>query len=88
MMAKATVIESGASGFLPDYPSAEKEHLERSFDEITRHELDGRRVVALGNEVAGVCKRFGIKHQAVVHPSARRRSSRDKAMALAAVIQG
>jgi hypothetical protein len=65
-----------------------KKTFERSFDEITRHELDGRRVVAVGNDVAGACKRLGIKYRAVVHPSARRRSNEDKAMALAAVIRG
>jgi hypothetical protein len=87
---RSDIYVTQAFHLLPSTRSAsiEKEHLERSFDEITRHELDGRRVVALGDAVAGVCKRFGVKHQAVVHPSARRRFNEDKAMALAAAIKG
>ena len=75
---------------LPSTRSAliEREHLNPSFNEITRHELEGRRVVALGNEVARVCKHFRIEHQAVVHPSARHLSIENKAQALAAAIRG
>jgi len=65
----------------------ERKHLDYSFDAITRHELDGRRVISLGSEVTAVCRRFGIEHQPIDHPSARHRSVEEKAKALAAVVQ-
>lgn len=42
-----------------------------SFDAITRHEIAGRPVVALGRVSAEACTRFAIPHRAVPHPSAR-----------------
>jgi hypothetical protein len=45
--------------------------IDRSFDEVTRHEVIGRRVLALGDEAARACKRHGIPHTAVCHPSRR-----------------
>jgi hypothetical protein len=86
---RSDVYVTQAFHLMPSTRSAtiERNHLDLSFDEITRHELDGRRVISLGNEVSAVCKRFGIKHQAIVHPSARHLTIEDKAIALAAVLQ-
>ncbi|MGJ8627586.1 MAG: hypothetical protein ACSHXB_11570 [Sulfitobacter sp.] len=47
-------------------------HFRRSFDMVTRHELAGRRVLALGPRAAALCAEFGVPFQAVkYHPSAR-----------------
>ena len=45
--------------------------IRRSFDEVTRFELQGRKVIALGDIAAGECARHGIEHIAVCHPSRR-----------------
>jgi hypothetical protein len=45
--------------------------IRRSFDKVTRFELPGRKVVALGNIAAGECARHDIEHIAVCHPSRR-----------------
>ena len=42
-----------------------------SFDAVGRHELMGRRPVALGTDSARVLSHFGIDHIAAPHPSAR-----------------
>ena len=42
-----------------------------SFDEVTRFELQGRRVIAPGDIAAGQCARHSIEHVAVCHPSRR-----------------
>jgi hypothetical protein len=57
-----------------------------SFDAVTRHELPGRRVIALGGPAARACHRHGIQHCPVVHPSARVLTYREKANALAQAI--
>ena len=54
-----------------------------SFDAVARHELDGRRVIALGDVAARVCRRHGIAHVATPHPSARGLSFRHRAEVLA-----
>lgn len=46
-------------------------HVDFSFDSITRHELYGRRVIAIGADAAGACRRHGVKFSAVAHLSAR-----------------
>jgi hypothetical protein len=57
-----------------------------SFDSITRHELKGRKVIALGGAAARSCERAGIiPHQVVMHPSARIATA-SKVEALAAAI--
>jgi hypothetical protein len=43
--------------------------IRRSFDEVTRFELQGRKVIALG--ATGECERHNIPHIAVCHPSPR-----------------
>lgn len=46
-------------------------HARASFDAIGRHELMGRRPVALGTDAAQVLTHFGIDHIPAPHPSAR-----------------
>jgi hypothetical protein len=46
-------------------------HLDYSFEEVTRHELEGREVIALGADASRACLRHGIKHQPTCHPSRR-----------------
>jgi len=48
-----------------------KAAIRRSFDEVTRFELQGRKVIALGDIAAGECARQNIEHIAVCHPSRR-----------------
>jgi hypothetical protein len=43
--------------------------IRRSFDEVTRFELQGRKVVALGDIAASEYARHNIEHIAVCHPS-------------------
>ncbi len=45
--------------------------LDRSFEKITRHEVEERAVIALGKDVADTCRRAGIPFKCVPHPSAR-----------------
>lgn len=45
--------------------------IDKSFEAITRHELVGRRVIALGTDAAAACLRHSVRHTAVRHPSAR-----------------
>lgn len=54
-----------------------------SFDAITRHELVGRRVIALGGLATSACLAFNVDHLSVMHPSARRGSYEQKASLLA-----
>ena len=46
-------------------------HARASFDAVGRHELMGRRPVALGTDAARVLTHFGIEHTVAPHPSAR-----------------
>lgn len=64
-----------------------KDHLLRSFLEITRHELVDRQVIALGSSVASLCARCQIHCQKVAHPSARGRTDSDKAHELAEALK-
>jgi hypothetical protein len=45
--------------------------IRRSFDEVTRFELQGRKVIAPGDIAAGECAWHNIEHIAVCHPSRR-----------------
>jgi hypothetical protein len=56
------------------------------FDAVTRHELLGRRVIALGTSAARACRRHGIQHCPVNHPSARGLPYRERANAIAQAI--
>jgi hypothetical protein len=62
--------------------------IDASFDAVARHELSGRRVIALGQEAARQCRRHAIAHSAVPHPSARGLPFETRARALAAAIDG
>jgi hypothetical protein len=57
-----------------------------SFDAVTRYEMVDRYVISLGDDADRACRRHGIKHAAVAHPSARGRTIRTKAECLAQAI--
>ena len=46
-------------------------HIDESFDTVTRHELAGRKVIALGDDAAAACARHGVPHRRACHPSRR-----------------
>jgi hypothetical protein len=74
----------GMSGSLP------AKCMNASFQAVTRHELVGRRVIALGIDAATTCQRNGVLPDRVVdHPSARGpgRTIAAKAAELAAAIK-
>ena len=60
--------------------------IRRSFDEVTRFELQGRRVIALGDIAAGECARHSIEHVAVCHPSRRGYTNEKNAAEIAEAI--
>ncbi|MDX6751723.1 hypothetical protein SH611_18100 [Geminicoccaceae bacterium 1502E] len=53
------------------------------FEAVTRHELEGRRVVALGRAAARACATLGVDHVELPHPSARGRPFKDRAACIA-----
>jgi len=57
--------------------------IDASFKAVTRHELLGRGVIALGGAATEACVRHGIGHSFVCHPSARGLSIKEKAKKLA-----
>ncbi|KIC51284.1 hypothetical protein [Tateyamaria sp. ANG-S1] len=62
-------------------------HARASFDAIGRHELLGRRPVALGTDSARVLQHFGIDHVTAPHPSARIGSYDMRAEQIAQAVQ-
>jgi hypothetical protein len=60
--------------------------ISRWFDEVTRFELQGRRVIALGDIAAGQCARHSIEHVAVCHPSRRGYTNEKNATEIAGAI--
>jgi hypothetical protein len=60
--------------------------IRRSFDEVTCFELQGRKVIALGDIAAGECTRHNIEHIAVCHPSRRGYSNEKNAIEIAEAI--
>ena len=60
-----------------------RRHIDESFDRITRHEVDGRTVIALGEPAAGACRRAGVECIECIHPSARGKTVESKAEELA-----
>jgi len=60
--------------------------IRRSFDEVTRFELQGRKVIALGDIAAGECARHHIEHIAVCHPSRRGHTNEKNASEIAHAI--
>ncbi|SFZ82315.1 hypothetical protein SAMN02983003_1005 [Devosia enhydra] len=57
--------------------------VEASFDAVARHEIAGRPVIALGQVAAIQCRRHGIAHLPLPHPSARGQSFETRASVLA-----
>lgn len=62
--------------------------IRRSFDEVTRFELQGRKVIALADIAAGECARHHIEHIAVCHPSRRGYTNEKNAIEIAEAIAG
>jgi hypothetical protein len=60
--------------------------IRRSFDEVTRFELQGRKVIALGDIAAGECARHNIEHIAVCHPSRRGYTNEKNAIEISGAI--
>jgi len=60
--------------------------IRRSFDEVTRFELQGRKVIALGDIAAGECAQHNIEHIAVCHPSRRGYTNEKNAIEIAEAI--
>jgi len=60
--------------------------IRRSFDEVTRFELQGRKVIALGDIAAVECARHNIEHIAVCHPSRRGYTNEKNAIEIAEAI--
>ncbi len=64
------------------------QHLYESFNAITRYEVEGRTVIALGKDVARACRQAGIEpFECVVHPSARHRTNESKAEELSEALK-
>ena len=61
--------------------------LDKSFKEVTRHELEGRRVIALGSAAAQACRNYKIDCRKAQHPSARRGGYKERAAALAGLLK-
>lgn len=57
----------------------------KSFDSITRYEVEGRTVIALGGDAQAACRRFKVDHIECIHPSARQ-SPDENAQELAAAL--
>jgi hypothetical protein len=57
--------------------------IDRSFDQVTRYELVGRKVIALGDVASRACARQGIPHIPVCHPSRRGRTNDKNAIEIA-----
>jgi hypothetical protein len=56
-------------------------YVDHSFEHVTRHEVEKRTVVALGNAAMAACRRHGINAIEVCHPSSRNNGTfRNRAM--------
>ena len=63
--------------------SIPKNHIYKSFDRITRYEVEGRTVIALGEDAKYACRCFGVEAIKCIHPSARGMTIEGKAEQLA-----
>lgn len=88
MLTRADLYVTHAFHLLPPTRSASipSRHIDVSFDAVGRHECAGRRVIALGEAAARLCRRHGIEHVTAPHPSARGLSFSAKARAIAAAL--
>jgi hypothetical protein len=75
------LIPIGRSEQIP--PSA----IRKSFDEVTKFELTGRKVIALGEIAARECARRQIAHTPACHPSRRGYSNEQNAAEIASALQ-
>jgi len=73
---------------LPDRRSSQipAVHARASFQAVVRHEIMGRRPVALGQDSARTLRHFGVPHEVAPHPSAPIGTFAQKAEAIAAAI--
>jgi uncharacterized membrane protein len=88
-LSRADVYMTQAFHLLPATRSAAvpARDVDASFAAVTRHELEGRQVIALGTAAAQACKRGGVTPaRTVMHPSARGLSVHEKAARLARAI--
>jgi len=72
-LTRADIYVTHAFHMLPATRSASiaSKDIDISFDSIARHEIEGRRIIALGEAAARVCHRHALQHTAAPHPSAR-----------------
>lgn len=72
-LTRADIYVTHAFHLLPATRSASvaSRDIDVSFDAVARHEIEGRRIIALGEAASRVCRRHGMAHTAVPHPSAR-----------------
>ena len=87
-MAREDLYVTHAFHLLPPSRSAavRARDVDQSFDAIGRHELAGRRVIALGQAATRCCVRHGLPHASVPHLSARGLSFAERARPLAAAL--
>jgi hypothetical protein len=65
----------------------EPQSLDLSFSQVTVHELQGRKVLALGSEATRYCRKYSVPHEPVCHPSSRGHSHAAKADLIAAGLE-
>lgn len=87
-LGRADIYVTQAFHFIPQgrsekIPSAA---MDFSFTEITRHELRGRKVIALGRDAEVNCARNNIPHIGVCHPSRRGMSNEANAGEIAGAL--
>jgi hypothetical protein len=73
-LARSDIYVTQAFHLLPCTDRSERipqRHVDASFEAITRHELETRYVIALGDAAASACRRHGIEAVEVCHPSSR-----------------
>jgi hypothetical protein len=87
-LTRADLYVTHAFHLLPATRSAaiSSSDLDKSFDAVGRHECEGRRVIALGEAAARLCRRHGLPHVATPHPSARGLDFARRADAIAAAL--
>lgn len=87
-LARSDLYVTHAFHLLPEWRSASipLRDLDLSFDAIARHELEGRRIIALGAAAAHLCRRHALAFTAVPHPSARGQSFAARAAQLSAAL--